>query len=583
MLNVIPERTRRLLQEWVQVMIIYDRNPDCASVGFCVRGGAINMGQGPVIAPFLTDLPHPEDTHNMKLTTLKKLFKPSTVNISGSPIIDVAGDSHWHAHYGDKRISVHPSQAGKQLGRLPLRYVRTSSRLVCFPWPTISDRVSMGASYDSEERDPAPRCLPGTRKEVLQKIETWAKAGSEGKSVLWLHGPAGAGKSAIAQTVAETCAGRGELAASFFFSRTVAGRNSLKHLFPTIAVQIAFSTPEKRRRLDKILKNDPCIAERAMGSVDLLAALFEQGSALIPSSWFVVVIDGLDECQGHDDQCRILAQVARMINTYHLPLRFLIVSRPEAHLCEAFEEPDLANMTGSLSLYGDSEAFGDVSTYLKTELSRIYESKRHRDIMQFVPRPWPSEDIINGLVRKSEGYFIYASTVIKFIDEENFSPADRLDQILNISNSAVFPSDSVPFAELDKLYLQILSSCPTPNLPILKNILGFVVNHWGMDTFVIEALLRLPRGQVKLILRGLRSLVCFYDGNFPEDVWIRVNHASFGDFLHDQERSKHYHVAPDSEECMYTGFCDAFSLGCKMLGICVDGGIKSALRHRKGL
>jgi len=73
----------------------------------------------------------------------------------------------------------------------------------------------MGAAYDSQEHDPAPRCLPGTQKEVLEKIRQWVKAGSEGKSILWLHGPAGAGKSAIAQTVAETYTWRSELAASF--------------------------------------------------------------------------------------------------------------------------------------------------------------------------------------------------------------------------------------------------------------------------------------------------------------------------------------------------------------------------------
>ena len=164
----------------------------------------------------------------------------------------------------------------------------------------------MGAAYDSQERHPAPRCLLGTRREVLRKIERWAKAGSEGKSILWLHGPAGAGKSAIAQTVAETRAGRDELAASFFFARTVSSRNSLKHLFPTIAVQIALSAPGKRRKLDNILKNDPWIAEHAFGSVDLVASLFQQGSALAPSSRFLVVIDGLDECQGPDNQRRIL-------------------------------------------------------------------------------------------------------------------------------------------------------------------------------------------------------------------------------------------------------------------------------------
>ena len=76
------------------------------------QGSAIN-GLG-VIADFQLPL---VATRDMKFTILKKLFKPSTVNISASPIIDVAGDSHDHTHYhhGDiyKKISIHSSQAGK--------------------------------------------------------------------------------------------------------------------------------------------------------------------------------------------------------------------------------------------------------------------------------------------------------------------------------------------------------------------------------------------------------------------------------------------------------------------------------------
>jgi len=85
------------------------------------------------------------------------------------------------------------------------------------------------------------------------------------------------------------------------------------------------------------------------------------------------------------------------------------------------------------------------------------------------------------------------------------------------------------------------------------------------------------------MLRGLRSLFSFNFGEFPEDVCIRVIHASFRDFLHDPERSKDYHV--DYEELMHTGFCDAFSLGCDTLrlDISTDGGIESALWHPKGL
>ena len=157
----------------------------------------------------------------------------------------------------------------------------------------------------------------------------------------------------------------------------------------------------------------------------------------------------------------------------------------------------------------------------------------------------------------SGGYFIYASTVIKFIDEEFFSPVDRLDQVLNNSNSTVAPLDSALFAELDKLYIQILSCCPKSQMPLLKRILGFTVfndsNPRGIGH--IAAFLRLSLGQVKLTLRGLRSLVSF------EGMWesLKIMHASFRDFLEDEARAGIYHI--DAEGWWHAQFCDALSLG----------------------
>jgi len=424
----------------------------------------------------------------------------------------------------------------------------------------------MGAAYNSQERSPAPRCLPGTRKEVLEEIDDWVEAGADGASVLWLHGPAGAGKSAIAQTVAETCAERNQLAASLFFARTAAHRNEAKYLFPTMAVQIALSAPEKRRRLDEILSSDPYIAERSSGSVELLASLLKERSAAAPqaSSPFLIIVDGLDECQRKDDQCWILAQVSRMVHTHHLPLRFLIVSRPESHLQEAFEDGELANIAQVLSLYGDHGATRDVSMYLRSEFSRIYGAKKHRAVMRFVPQPWPSDDTIERLVWKSDGYFIYASTVIKFIDEEYESPAARLDQVLSTSNSSL---DRNPFAELDQLYIQILSSYPTSHLPMLKQILGYAVmtpllESRGLHLPSIEAILDLAPGQIELTLRRLQSLASITVFSFSSIV-PRLIHASFGDFLLDRFRAKQYHI--DSEEWLYASFRDGFSLAYRSL------------------
>jgi len=467
---------------------------------------------------------------------------PSVHIVDGSfTDIDIAGDYRHHGDVFNTRIAVYHPQS-------------------CFP-PGFTDLVSMGATYDSQERDPAPRCHPGTRKEILEQVDEWVNTGADGTNILWLHGPAGAGKSAIAQTVAEKYAGRNQLAATFFFARTVACRNAIRHLFPTIAIQFALSSPDKRQKLDSILRNNPYIAERALGSIYLVASLCHDS---VPSP-FLVVIDGLDECQGHDDQCRILSQVSDLIRIHRLPLRFLIVSRPESHLCEAFEKPPLAKIAKKLSLYGDFLAHADVSMYLRSEFSRIYHSERHRNIMESVLSPWPSDHAIQRIASKSGGYFIYPSTVIGFVDEEYFSPPERLDQVLHYSSgisstASGSTAESTPFAELDKLYSQILSVCPTSQIDFLKRILGHAVFHSRLrDIDHLAAFLRLPPGKVKLTLRGLRSLVSF-DGSLDP---LELVHASFSDFLLDEARAGVYHI--DSAEWYSAAFCDGFSLGVNLL------------------
>ena len=52
----------------------------------------------------------------------------------------------------------------------------------------------------------------------------WIKDVYKNELFLWLYGPAGAGKSSIAQSISELCDEAGILDASFFFSRSAAGR-----------------------------------------------------------------------------------------------------------------------------------------------------------------------------------------------------------------------------------------------------------------------------------------------------------------------------------------------------------------------
>ncbi|KAJ7678426.1 hypothetical protein B0H14DRAFT_2488807 [Mycena olivaceomarginata] len=79
--------------------------------------------------------------------------------------------------------------------------------------------VAMEALHDSGERFPEPACHPGTRTATMEELHLWSTDTSTESTILWLHGCAGAGKSAIAQMFAKSLQTEGQLGASFFFQR----------------------------------------------------------------------------------------------------------------------------------------------------------------------------------------------------------------------------------------------------------------------------------------------------------------------------------------------------------------------------
>jgi len=98
----------------------------------------------------------------------------------------------------------------------------------------LSQAISHGAMHDSSERDPPPRCYPGTRKKVADDIIHWLEDPCTSTSVLWVNGRAGVGKSALMQTIAELLRDNNlDFGGCFFFQRDVSGCNRKGYLFST--------------------------------------------------------------------------------------------------------------------------------------------------------------------------------------------------------------------------------------------------------------------------------------------------------------------------------------------------------------
>ncbi|KDR78460.1 hypothetical protein GALMADRAFT_29026, partial [Galerina marginata CBS 339.88] len=280
------------------------------------------------------------------------------------------------------------------------------------------EHIAPGAFHNSRERleyDP-PKCHPDTRVAVIQAIIDWIEDGQKTSFIKWLNGAAGAGKSAIAQEIAELCHKSGRLAASFFWSRSAAGRNDEGRLIASLAYQLLTVIPQLRGPVETAVELDPYIFTRSLQTqmdslmIQPLKEVFpQQGEFDTP---MVIILDGLDECGTPEAQQHILRVIANTISKFPIPLCFLIASRPEKAIRDSFNDQPLLGITDRLVLDERYRPDDDIRLFLVESFESV---KRTHELRSLLPLVWPSNDDINRLVRKSSGQFIYAATVVKFV------------------------------------------------------------------------------------------------------------------------------------------------------------------------
>ena len=405
--------------------------------------------------------------------------------------------------------------------------------------------VSLGAIHDSAERSPPPNCHPNTRKAVRKIILHWIRSKSSASFFFWLYGPAGAGKTAILQAIAELLCRPSEssqnFGGSFFFSRGKTGRDQGHFLFSTIAYQLAIKVPGLRQHVNRIMESDPSLHTKSM-DVQLRTLIVDafQNLSPLPQSPYLVIIDGLDECHDKVAQQSILRLLCESITVHKLPLRFLIGSRPESHIRASFDQESLYTITHRVVLDETFNPGKDIRVLLQDGFAKICAEK---SIPSHVKQPWPGEGVIDLLVQRSSGQFIYAATVLKFVGADFFSPTKQL--------ALVMKPDPTAFSDLDHLYTRILSIYPTA-VNIVQVLGTIIVCEKNNFPQVIEDILEMEEGELRLVLRGLSSLM---DGDW-EFLGIGIippfAHASFLDYLFNSSRSGPFHVNQQEYENQVT-------------------------------
>ncbi|KAF8151712.1 hypothetical protein B0H34DRAFT_137340 [Crassisporium funariophilum] len=442
-----------------------------------------------------------------------------------------------------------------------------------FGFEDLHRHISPGALHNSGEFLDQPRCHPDTRVAVLEAIMAWVENVERESSTMWLHGPAGAGKSAIARCIAEQCAALNLLIASFFFSRQADGRNNTERLISTIAYQLAQNIPDTRPHIESVVENDPAIFSKSL--VDQIRALIIRPlqSATIdslsrnPPLPYLIIIDGLDECHDAEAQIHVLRLFANLVQQQqygNIRLAILIVSRPEKHLRASFSNGDLAARSTLLLLDNTFKPDDDIRLYLTSKCNEI---RNCHPFKHEFPDIWPLPGDIEALVKKSSGQFIFASVVVKYVGAINHRPVKRLRIVLGLSPT----TNASPFMELDALYHHILAS--VDDISIVLRILGvkLVENPGRLQAFHplfgelyarsksllgpfdesaeysiclacscnIGQFLSLEPGDLHYNLADLQSVLLEIS---DDECDITFFHASLPEYLKDPSRSGKFHI-----------------------------------------
>jgi len=379
-------------------------------------------------------------------------------------------------------------------------------------------------------------CTRGTRKRLLKDIVAWAEESSSG-TIYWLSGPAGTGKSTIASTIAR----RFELAAAddpivlggnFMCSRLFEETKCATCIVRTIVYQLALRCKPFADALMHSGKFDTINQSPRDQLEGLLIKPWQASESArlanssTPPRQYLIVIDALDEIDGTGGS-EFLRDLLSVINEKRLKgLKFFATSRPD---------PALVSLVDN---------FGDKQLY---RLEEVPIEEAHEDIKVFLSASLPnaSPEIIEKVVALADGLFIYAATILKYLDP--CGPNEKVELLVKLLSKLTSPNPRTSAAEtslLDKLYRQVLRDVFSEfHLDIRPRRLQL------LHTFLCTAERTCTSTAAKLctstdtnsyeevaddILKKLHAVLYSKNGQV---LW---HHKSFPDFLFDRDRSEEF-------------------------------------------
>ncbi|GAB1527963.1 hypothetical protein RhiTH_011152 [Rhizoctonia solani] len=379
-------------------------------------------------------------------------------------------------------------------------------------------------------------CTKETRVQILLELEKWSLDPSQ-PNIFWMNGMAGTGKTTIAYTFAESLKTRGALGGSFFCTRTSDECRDVGRIVPTIAHQLSQYSPSFRSALLQVLEQEPKIRSQSIDSqCERLIKEPLQKAKNQMTKGLVVVIDALDECSNTNGVGTILSALFRVAP--NLPIRFFITSRPEPDIRLRVDAQ--SQQSRSICILHDMEKSlvqADIHLYLREELANSV-----------------SEHDLSQLAKLSGTLFIYAATVIRYVRRKgNMVDQDRLETVLNSSSNAGYQH-----TDIDRLYTTILDAAiddpehePKEQQQMQLILWTAVCTREPVTIDTLAALAGIKPAKANVLLQSLYSVL------HVSQVTNMVStlHASFPDYIFDEERSKRFYCDETTHSQLLSKHC----------------------------
>ncbi|VUC32280.1 unnamed protein product [Clonostachys rosea] len=397
------------------------------------------------------------------------------------------------------------------------------------------------AAYDSRVEEQNPVCHPHTRSGILSDIREWTDD-PYAKSIFWLNGMAGTGKSTISRTVARSLAQTHSLGASFFFKRGESNRGDSGLFFSTLAFQLASNVPGYGQALKRILNDNPTLTDKSLRDqfnrflVEPLSSLSIYTEKPTP---LILIVDALDECANDNDIRMIiyLLSSTELFPNRSWRLRTFLTSRPELPIRLGFGAVRGTFQDLILHNIPNHIVEQDILVFLRDKMENIRSDynltvSQHRQL----PSDWPGQVNIQLITSMATPLFIVAATVCRFVSERRSgSPREQLAKIVN------YPSGHEA-SKLEGIYLPILDqtiaglSVTERDIALsdFRYIVGTIIlAYTPLSSRGLASFLQISEEKVESRLDLLHS--CLNVPSEPE-LPVRLLHLSFRDFLVDPSR-----------------------------------------------